>query len=85
VNGKLGKLHLSLIRTVAAFLFGSCVISASATRFSSAADKLTFLTSRILVSIHVCLLGLNVNSYDTDIDAPDVHYDKLCLFGDAEA
>lgn len=50
VDGKLGKLHLSLVRIVAAFLFGSCVISASASRFSNVADKLHFLTYRILTN-----------------------------------
>lgn len=50
VVGKLGKLHLSLIRNVAAFLFGTCVISASATRFSKTDDKLTFLALRILIN-----------------------------------
>lgn len=50
VDGKLGKLHLSLIRNVAAFLFGTCIISASATRFSSQDDKMTFLALRILVN-----------------------------------
>ena len=49
-DDKLGKLHLSLIRVVAAFLFGSCIISASSTRFKGVDDKMTFLALRILVS-----------------------------------
>jgi hypothetical protein len=26
-----------------------------------------------------------VNSYDTNVDAPDAHFDNLCLFSDAQA
>nr|XP_022327538.1 uncharacterized protein LOC111126902 [Crassostrea virginica] len=49
-DDKLGKLHLSLIRVMAAFLFGSCIISASSTRFKGVDDKMTFLALRILIN-----------------------------------
>jgi hypothetical protein len=28
---------------------------------------------------------MNINSYGTNFDAPDVHVDKLCLLSDAQA
>ncbi|XP_056009579.1 uncharacterized protein LOC130051585 [Ostrea edulis] len=74
VDGRLGKLHLSLIRTVAAFLFGSCVISASATRFRSAADKLTFLTCRILTNSSIITFQLIAQFFQSNWSVYHVYF-----------
>jgi hypothetical protein len=48
------------------------------------------LRSEVKVIPNIVLLVTDItmymyNSYDTNFDAPDVHFDKLCLFSDFQA